>query len=96
MEDCLSQRCDHPSHSPPVPSLPPHRNGDSVYWNSGPCIPSPVEQKDSLQKPKNGQILKGTISADPFCEREALDLSFKMQNELKVEDQNDISGKTFI
>nr|XP_028582097.1 centromere protein J isoform X1 [Podarcis muralis]XP_028582098.1 centromere protein J isoform X1 [Podarcis muralis]XP_028582099.1 centromere protein J isoform X1 [Podarcis muralis] len=93
MEDCLSQRCDHPSHSPPVPSLPPHRNGDSVYWNSGPCIPSPVEQKDSLQKPKNGQILKGTISADPFCEREALDLSFKMQNELKVEDQNDISGE---
>ncbi|XP_033002165.1 centromere protein J isoform X2 [Lacerta agilis] len=93
MEDGLNQRSDHPFHSPPVPSLPPHRNGDGVYWNSGSCIPSPVEQKDSLQKYKNGQILKETISADPFCERETSDLSFKMQNELKVEDQNDISGE---
>ncbi|XP_061484599.1 centromere protein J isoform X2 [Rhineura floridana] len=92
MEDGLSQRYDHPACLPRVPPFPPHRKGDSFNWDSVSCISSPVEQRNSLQKFKKDQILKGNFSAEPYREKEALDVSFKMQNELKAEDQNAVSG----
>ncbi|XP_062983142.1 centromere protein J [Elgaria multicarinata webbii] len=87
-EDDVSQRYAQLAHSSPVPHLPPCCSGDSTQWDSVPRVSSPVDRKTF----KNGQILKGNLSADPFGEKQCVDGPFKMQNGMKVEDQKAISG----
>ncbi|XP_029140140.1 centromere protein J [Protobothrops mucrosquamatus] len=78
----------------PVPYFPLCHSRGNTDWDSTSHISSPVDQRDFLQNFNNNQILKKNHSADPFYKKQSLDISLKGNNELKVEDQNIISGRT--
>ncbi|KAH0625125.1 hypothetical protein JD844_033264 [Phrynosoma platyrhinos] len=84
----MNQRYIQPLRLSPVPYLPSRCHDDSAHLDSAACI-SPVEQRDSLEKLKNGQVLKGSLT-----EKESLDMPFKVQDELEIEDQNAITGRS--
>ncbi|XP_042315918.1 centromere protein J isoform X2 [Sceloporus undulatus] len=88
-EDGMNQRYIQPPRLSPMPYLSPRCHDDSAHLDSAAYISSPVEQRDSLEKFKNGQVLKGSLS-----EKESLDMPFKVQDDLEIEDQNAITGRS--
>ncbi|XP_034265715.1 centromere protein J isoform X1 [Pantherophis guttatus] len=79
--------------SSPVPYFPLCPSRGNTVWDSTSHVSSPVDQRDYLQNFSNNQILKKNHSADPFYKKQSLDISLKENNELKLEDQNTISGR---
>ncbi|KAG8136902.1 hypothetical protein E2320_005492 [Naja naja] len=77
----------------PVPYFPLCPSRGNTDWDSASCVSSPVDQRDYLQNFNNNQILKKNHSADLFY-KQSSDISLKGNNELKLEDQRTISGRT--
>ncbi|XP_013925548.1 PREDICTED: centromere protein J-like [Thamnophis sirtalis] len=78
----------------PVPYFPQCPSRGNTDWDSTSRDSSPADQRDYLQNFNHNQILKKSHSADPFYKKQPLDISLKGNNELKLEDQKSISGKT--
>ncbi|XP_008106178.2 centromere protein J isoform X2 [Anolis carolinensis] len=84
-EDGMNQRYVQPTHLFPVPYLPSRCHDDSAHLDSVSCISSPTERRDSLEKLKNGQALKGSLSEK--------DMPFKAQDGIESEDRSDLTGE---
>ncbi|XP_026564633.1 centromere protein J [Pseudonaja textilis] len=78
----------------PVPYFPLCPSRGNTDWDSASRVSSPVDQRDYLQNFNNNQILKKNHSADPIYKKHSSDISLKGNNELKLEDQKTISGRS--
>nr|XP_060626959.1 centromere protein J isoform X1 [Anolis sagrei ordinatus]XP_060626960.1 centromere protein J isoform X1 [Anolis sagrei ordinatus] len=84
-EDGMNQRYVQPPHLFPGPYLPSRCHDDSAHLDSVSCISSPAERRNSLEKLKNGEVLKGSMSEKG--------MSFKAQDEIESEDASDLTGR---